>query len=63
MANSAVTGAQAPKSSPAAPGAVFEKPFSNIHSTAPFSQISNADFEPATVIFAFAGPHQFCKIR
>lgn len=47
MANSAVTGAQAPKSSPAAPGAVFEKPFSNIHSTAPFSQISNADFEPA----------------
>ena len=23
----------------------------------------NADFEPATVIFAFAGPHQFCKIR
>lgn len=47
MANSAVTGAQAPKSFPAAPGAVFEKPFSNIHSTAPFSQISNADFEPA----------------
>ena len=47
MANSAVTGAQAPNSSPAAPGAVFEKPFSNIHSTAPFSQISNADFEPA----------------
>ena len=47
MANSAVTGAQAPKSSPADPGAVFEKPFSNIHSTAPFSQISNADFEPA----------------
>ena len=47
MANSAVTGAKAPKSSPAAPGAVFEKPFSNIHSTAPFSQISNADFEPA----------------
>ena len=47
MANSAVTGAQAPNSSPAAPGAVFEKPFSNIHFTAPFSQISNADFEPA----------------
>ena len=47
MANSAVTGAQAPNSSLAAPGAVFEKPFSNIHSTAPFSQISNADFEPA----------------
>ena len=47
MANNAVTGAQAPNSSSAAPGAVFEKPFSNIHSTAPFSQIGNADFEPA----------------
>lgn len=32
-----------------APGSVFAEPFSNVHSTAPFSRISNADYEPAIV--------------
>lgn len=31
----------------ATPGEVFATPFSNVHSTAPFSKITNADYEPA----------------
>lgn len=30
-----------------APGAVFADKFNTVHSTAPFSKISNADYEPA----------------
>ena len=31
----------------ATPGALFEKDFATVHSTAPFSKITKADYEPA----------------